>query len=625
MATIKTSLMLVDKISAPLKSINKAMNIVLSSMESVARASGTMIDNKAIQQARIELEQTERALNGLSDTANETYTSFSQLAKGIGLVVVARKAFDVVKSGIDYASDLAEVQNVVDVSFGNSADSINSWAKEALNAYGMNEVTAKRYAGTMGAMLKSSGLTGDSIVDMSKDLSGLAGDVASFYNLDLDEAFTKIRSGISGETEPLKQLGISMTVANLEAYALSQGITKSYASMSQAEQVMLRYNYLMSVSADAQGDFARTQNSWANQTRLLTENWRQFTGVMASSVLPVLTQIVKVLNHGVTFLTEAWPIISPIIYGAAIAIGVLALSMINWAGVIGACTTAFKYLGAVMAMNPFMIVIMALAGIVALFNGVIRGINKFEGESVSAAGVAAGAIYVVIAAFKNAGMVIGNIIMGIVAGVLAIGTNIGIAFGNAIAGVKAKFWSLLSDATMIIAMIAEQLNKLPFVNIDVSGLVGKAGEFAGNAQAALDSKQDYIDVEAAVNNGLNTFDAFADGWAQNAYDTGYDWGSNLFGGGAGTNYGEETSENTASIAESAGSAAASLDKSSEDLKYLRDIAEQEAINRFTTAEVKIDMTGMTNRIDSSMDIDGIIRALSDGFVEAVSVAAEGVH
>lgn len=625
MATIKTSLMLVDKMSAPLKSINKAMNIVLSSMESVARASGTMIDNRAIQQARIELEQTERALNGLSDTANETYTSFSQLAKGIGLVVVARKAFDVVKSGIDYASDLAEVQNVVDVSFGNSADSINSWAKEALNAYGMNEVTAKRYAGTIGAMLKSSGLAGDSIVDMSKDLSGLAGDVASFYNLDLDEAFTKIRSGISGETEPLKTLGITMTVANLEAYALSQGITKSYTSMTQAEQVMLRYNYLMSASADAQGDFARTQNSWANQTRLLTENWRQFTGVMASSVLPVLTQIVKVLNQGVTFLTEAWPIISPIIYGAAIAVGVLALSMINWAGVIGACTTAFKYLGAVMAMNPFMIVIMALAGIVALFNGVIRGINKFEDKSLSAAGVAAGAISWVGALFKNVGMLIANIFFAIIALVAAITGNISTLFGNSIAQVIANFWDLASCAAMVISQIAESLNKLPFVNIDVEGLTTAATGFRDKAQSWLDKKQDYVDVEAAMKNGFNTFDAFGEGWSSSAYDAGYDWGSNLFGGGTGTNYGEETSENTASIAESAGSAAASLDKSSEDLKYLRDIAEQEAINRFTTAEVKIDMTGMTNRIDSSMDIDGIIRTLADGFAEAVSVAAEGVH
>ena len=120
-----------------------------------------------------------------------------------------------IKTGIDYASDLAEVQNVVDVTFGSATEAINSWSKECLAAYGMNEVSAKRYAGTIGAMLKSSGLAGDAIVDMSKDMVGLAGDMASFYNLDLETAFEKIRSGISGETEPLKQLGINMSVATL--------------------------------------------------------------------------------------------------------------------------------------------------------------------------------------------------------------------------------------------------------------------------------------------------------------------------------------------------------------------------------------------------------------------------
>ena len=148
--------------------------------------------------------------------------------------MIARKALDTIKTGIDYASDLAEVQNVVDVTFGSATEAVNSWSKECLAAYGMNEVSAKRYAGTLGAMLKSSGLAGDAIVDMSKDMVGLAGDMASFYNLDLETAFEKIRSGISGETEPLKQLGINMSVANLEAYALSQGIKTAYKEMYQA-------------------------------------------------------------------------------------------------------------------------------------------------------------------------------------------------------------------------------------------------------------------------------------------------------------------------------------------------------------------------------------------------------
>ena len=174
-------------------------------------------------------------------------------------------------NAIDYASDLAEVQNVVDVAFGESSEKINEWAKTTLNAYGLNQLSAKRYAGTMGAMLKSAGLSGDAVDTMSMRITELSGDMASFYNLSGDEAFGKIRAGISGETEPLKQLGINMSVANLEAFALSQGIKTAYADMSQGQQVLLRYNYLLQTTADAQGDFARTSDSYANQTKLLQE------------------------------------------------------------------------------------------------------------------------------------------------------------------------------------------------------------------------------------------------------------------------------------------------------------------------------------------------------------------
>ena len=215
MALIKSQLVLTDGMTGPLKSINKAMNIVLNSFEAMQDASGRAIDTASIQEAREELARASAALDQLEDHTNKSTDAFSRLAKAIGLVMIARKALDTIKTGIDYASDLAEVQNVVDVTFGSATEAINSWSKECLAAYGMNEVSAKRYAGTIGAMLKSSGLAGDAIVDMSKDMVGLAGDMASFYNLDLETAFEKIRSGISGETEPLKQLGINMSVANL--------------------------------------------------------------------------------------------------------------------------------------------------------------------------------------------------------------------------------------------------------------------------------------------------------------------------------------------------------------------------------------------------------------------------
>lgn len=190
-------------------------------------------------------------------------------------------------ASVKLASDLTEVQNVVDVTFGKNADTINKWAKNAATSFGISELQAKKFNGTMGAMLKSMGLSDDAVLDMSTSMTGLAGDFASFYNLPIEEAFQKIRSGISGETEPLKELGINMSVANLEAYALSQGIDKSYDSMTQAEQAALRYNYLMSVSADAQGDFARTNDSLANQLRIAQLEVQNLGGAIGMSLLPM--------------------------------------------------------------------------------------------------------------------------------------------------------------------------------------------------------------------------------------------------------------------------------------------------------------------------------------------------
>lgn len=200
------------------------------------------------------------------------------------------------KASMGLASDLQEVQNVVDTVFGESAGEIDSFAKSALKSFGLSELSAKRFTSTMGAMLKSSGLTAEQTKLMSTNLTALSGDMASFYNLSGDEAFQKIRAGISGETEPLKQLGINLSVANMEAYAFSKGISKSYQSMSQAEQSILRYNYLLSVTTDAQGDFARTSGGWANQTKLMSEQFKEAMVNIGSGLIQIFGPALKFLN-----------------------------------------------------------------------------------------------------------------------------------------------------------------------------------------------------------------------------------------------------------------------------------------------------------------------------------------
>ena len=222
--------------------------------------------------------------------------AFKKLGGIIAAAFAVGKLVEFGKQSVELASNLSEVQNVVDVTFGAMAEDINAWSKIALQQFGLSELSAKKYSSTMGAMMKSSGLAGVQMEGMSKKLTELSADMASFYNLSTDMAFEKIRSGISGETEPLKQLGINMSAANMEAYALSQGIKKSYDSMTQAEQTLLRYNYLLSVSKDAQGDFARTSGSWANQVRLLGEQFKIFQGTLGAGFINILTPVIQGLN-----------------------------------------------------------------------------------------------------------------------------------------------------------------------------------------------------------------------------------------------------------------------------------------------------------------------------------------
>lgn len=202
-----------------------------------------------------------------------------------------------IDESIGLASDLVETQNVVDVTFEDSASTINKWAQEALNAYGITETKAKQYSSTLGAMLKSMGIADDQVLQMSMDMAGLAADMASFYNLDHDTAFEKIRSGISGETEPLKALGINMSVANLNAFALEKGMNKAFDKMTQAEQATLRYQYLLEATKDAQGDFARTGDSFSNEMRKLQTNLDRIKTEFGKGLLGVVTPAISLLNN----------------------------------------------------------------------------------------------------------------------------------------------------------------------------------------------------------------------------------------------------------------------------------------------------------------------------------------
>lgn len=246
----------------------------------------------------------QRLGNGSSGLKTASFNLGALFKTAVGFKAI-QGIIDFGRSAVNLGSQITEVENVVDVAFGSMSDKAYQFASTAKEQFGLSELAAKQYSGTMMAMMKSSGVAQDAASKMSISLAGLAGDIASFYNIDTDTAFQKIRSGISGEIEPLRQLGINLSVANMEAYALSRGITTSYNAMSQAEKVALRYNYLMSVTGDVQGDFVRTSGTWANQVRLLTLNFQSLSAVIGQGLIAGILPAIQALNALMAKLMQA--------------------------------------------------------------------------------------------------------------------------------------------------------------------------------------------------------------------------------------------------------------------------------------------------------------------------------
>lgn len=377
------------------------------------------------------------------------------------------------------------------------------------------------------------------------------------------------------------------------------------------------------------------------------------------------------------FIADNWSVISPIIYGVigalavyaaylgivkAIEIASAAASMIHslamsakiavMAAVTGqtmAATAAqMGYNGALYAC-PVVWIIMLLIALIAIIFAVCNAIAKMTGIANSGFGVITGGVNVVIQFFKNLGLTVANIALGIGNAVAALASNMMTAFHNAICNVQSWFYNLLSTACSVIESIAAALNKLPFVSFDYSGISSAADDYAAKASEAGGNKEDYQSISDAFNEGFTTFDAFQDGWASNAFNAGAAWGdgiadkvsnfslSDVFGQTDIPNVSDYTSgfndaiansgvgDSVGSIDDNTGKIKDSLEVSEEDLKYLRDIAEQEAINRFTTAEINVDMSGMQNTVNSGDDIDGFMTKLTDSVNEAVDNMTEGVH
>lgn len=371
-----------------------------------------------------------------------------------------------------------------------------------------------------------------------------------------------------------------------------------------------------------------------------------------------------------TFIGDNWSIIAPIVYGIvaaltayiaisaivaaingvmAMAEGVKAAAQMMATGATFAETAAQQGLNAALMACPLTWIIMLILALIVVIFAVCNAIAKMTGIANSGFGVITGGVNVVIQFFKNLGLTVANIALGIGNAIAALASNMMTAFHNAICSVQSWFYNLLSTALSVIEGICAALNKLPFVEFDYSGISSAADDYAAKASEAAGNKEDYQSISDAFNEGFTTFDAFQDGWASDAFNAGAAWGdgvadkvsnfslSDVFGQTDIPNVGDYTSgfndaiansgigDGVGSIDDNTGKIKDSLDVTEEDLKYLRDIAEQEAINRFTTAEINVDMSGMQNTVNSGDDIDGFMTKLTDSVNEAVDNMTEGVH
>lgn len=388
----------------------------------------------------------------------------------------------------------------------------------------------------------------------------------------------------------------------------------------------------------------------------------------------ILLNIFELVGTVGGFIADNWSVISPIIYGVIAALAVYAayLGIVKGIEIASAAATAIHsvamsakigvmaaltgqtmaataaqmgYNGALYACPVVWIIVLIIA-LIAVIMAVCSAIAKMTGIANSGFGVITGGVNVVIQFFKNLGLTVANIALGIGNAIAALASNMMTAFHNAICSVQSWFYNLLSTALSVIEGICSALNKLPFVEFDYSGISSAADDYAAKASEAAGNKEDYQSISDAFNEGFTTFDAFQDGWASDAFNAGAAWGdgiadkvsnfslSDVFGQTDIPNVGDYTSgfndaiansgvgDSIGNIDDNTGKIKDSLDITEEDLKYLRDIAEQEAINRFTTAEVTINQTN-NNNVSSDTDLDGFITALDDAMGEAIDEVTNG--
>lgn len=499
--------------------------------------------------------------------------------------------------------------------------------------------------------------TGRSAADVQSDLSD--GIISSMdFISTVSTAFEEGTNGVLNISGAAKEAGATWatTIANAKA-----AITRGWISLIDNANAALA-NAGFGTILDGIRELGET-----------AERVMGKIGIAVGTTLTILSPAFQFMQDAAGFIADNWSILEPIVWGLIAALVVYNATMgIAWLTTlqniaakiahalasaaetvaIFALIAAQDGLNAALAACPLTWIIILIIAIIALIFAVCTAIAKMTGVANTGFGVICGGISVAIQFFKNLGLTVADIALGIGMAINTLGQNIMTAFGNAIRAVQSWWYGLLSTVMTVISGICAQLNKLPFVEFDYSGVTEAANKYAGKAAELAGQKGEYESIGAAFDKGMNTFDVFPKNWVNDAFNKGTEKGDELAGkmsdllNGFGKipkeeeytkGYGDDSTNNlgdtldksgtgnkVADIANSAGNIENTLTATSEDLKYLRDIAERDTINRFTTAEISIVQTN-NNKIASDMDLDGVVEGLTSAVDEAISNATEGVH
>ena len=618
--------------------------------------------------AYVSIQSVGKALN-ISDELVQTTSRLNMMNDGVQ--TTAELVNMVYAAAQDARGSFSQMADVV-ARFGNNAKDAFSSSEEVvafadliqkqMTIAGASTQEAANAELQLSQALGSGVLRGDELNSIFEQAPNLIQNIADY----LDVPIGKIREmAADGE--------LSADVVKAAIFSAADDINSKFNEMPMTWGQM--WQSMQNTALIAFQPVLQRLNDLANSEAFQTfvQNAVEAMATLANTVLNIFELVGTVGG----FIADNWSVISPIIYGVIGALAVYAayLGIVKGIEIASAAATAIHsvamsakigvmaaltgqtmaataaqmgYNGALYAC-PVVWIIMLLIALIAIIFAVCNAIAKMTGIANSGFGVITGGVNVVIQFFKNLGLTVANIALGIGNAIAALASNMMTAFHNAICNVQSWFYNLLSTACSVIENIAAALNKLPFVSFDYSGISSAADDYAAKASEAAGNKEDYTSISDAFNEGFTTFDAFQDGWASDAFNAGAAWGdgvadkvsnfslSDVFGQTDIPNVGDYTSgfndaiansgigDGVGSIDDNTGKIKDSLDVTEEDLKYLRDIAEQEAINRFTTAEINVDMSGMQNTVNSGDDIDGFMTKLTDSVNEAVDNMTEGVH